>query len=445
MTQILIIGAGRSATCLIDYLLQHSCEHEWKITVADVDVNLALEKAAGHANATALSFDIRNEEQRRFTIGQHDVVISMLPSFMHGDVARDCVEFGKHMFTASYVSPEMKMLEGEARKKNLLLLNECGLDPGLDHASAMKVIHEIEDAGGTVTSFRSYCGGLVAPESNDNPWGYKFSWNPRNVVLAGQGTAQYLEDGEVKFIPYNRLFTQTELIEIKGFGKFDAYANRDSISYIDVYGLGKVRTMLRGTLRQHGFCQAWNVFVKLGLTDDTSRITQAREHTFTSLVGAFLPAGSGSVRQRLKKFIGPEWNPRVEEMMDYLGLFSGKPINIAEGTPAQLLQVLLEEKWKLKAGDKDMIVMEHQFEYVVEDLPGVPLKMKSSLVVTGRDEHYTAMAQTVGLPLAIAVRNFLTGSYQLSGVQIPIRREIYEPMLQELEEHRIIFHERLMK
>ena len=445
MTQILIIGAGRSATSLIEYLLSHSVENDWKITVADVDVNLAKEKTAGHPNGIPLSFDIRNEEQRRFTIGQHDLVISMLPSFMHGDVARDCVEFGKHMFTASYVSPEMKLLEGEAKKKDILLLNECGLDPGLDHASAMKIIHEIEDAGGKVTSFRSYCGGLVAPESNDNPWGYKFSWNPRNVVLAGQGTAQYLEDGEIKFIPYNRLFTQTEVIEIKGFGKFDAYANRDSISYIDVYGLKHVRTMLRGTLRQHGFCNAWNVFVKLGLTDDTSRITQARELTYTSLVGAFLPAGTGSVHQRLRTFMGKEWNDEIEQMMDFLGLFSGRQITIAEGTPAQLLQVLLEEKWRLLPGDKDMIVMEHQFEYEVEDLPHVPLKMKSSLVVTGRDEHHTAMAQTVGLPLAIAVKNFLTGTYKLSGVHIPTRKEIYEPMLLELEEHRVIFHERLMK
>lgn len=445
MTRILIIGAGRSATSLIEFLLQHSQEYEWQITVADVDVNLAREKTGTHPNGTPISFDIRNEEQRRFTIGQHDVVISMLPSNMHGDVARDCVEFGKHMFTASYVSGEMKLLEGEAVKKGILLLNECGLDPGLDHASAMKIIDEITEAGGTVTSFRSYCGGLVAPESNDNPWGYKFSWNPRNVVLAGQGTAQYLENGEIKFIPYNRLFTQTDVVEIKDVGKFDAYANRDSISYIDVYGLNKVRTMLRGTLRQHGYCRAWNTFVKLGLTDDSSRISHARELTYTSLIGAFLPPGPGSVKERLKNFIGEEWNLQTEEMLEYLELFSDKKINIAEGTPAQLLQVLLEEKWKLKPGDKDMIVMDHQFEYEVGDLPGVTLRLKSSLVVTGKDEHHTAMAQTVGLPLAVTVKNFLTGGFKLTGVQIPTRKEIYEPMLRELEEHRIIFHERLMK
>jgi saccharopine dehydrogenase-like NADP-dependent oxidoreductase len=445
MTHILIIGAGRSATSLIEYLLDHSTEHDWKITIADVDVNLAREKARNHPNSTAISFDIRNDEQRRFTIGQHDLVISMLPSNMHGDVARDCVEAGKHMFTASYVSGEMKLLEGEARKKNILLLNECGLDPGLDHASAMKIIHEISEAGGTVTSFRSYCGGLVAPESNDNPWGYKFSWNPRNVVLAGQGTAQYLDEGEIKFIPYNRLFTQTELIDIKDFGKFDAYANRDSISYIEIYGLNKVRSMLRGTLRQHGYCKAWNVFVKLGLTDDTSRIQHARDLTYTSLLASFLPPSPGSVLERLREFMGEQWDKDIEHMLDHLELFSDKKINIAEGTPAQLLQVLLEEKWKLREGDKDMIVMEHQFEYEVEDLPGRSLKLKSSLVVTGKDQNHTAMALTVGLPLAVCVKNFLTGRFQLNGVQIPTKREIYEPMLQELEAHQIIFHERLMK
>jgi saccharopine dehydrogenase-like NADP-dependent oxidoreductase len=369
----------------------------------------------------------------------------MLPSFMHGDVARDCVEFGKHMFTASYVNAEIRALDGEATKKNLLLLNECGLDPGLDHASAIKIIHEIKEAGGTLTSFRSYCGGLVAPESNDNPWGYKFSWNPRNVVLAGQGTAQYLEDGGIKYIPYNRLFTQTNVIEIKDYGKFDAYANRDSISYIGIYGLENVKTMLRGTLRQHGYCKAWNVFIRLGLTDDTSKIFHANAHTYTSLIASFLPPGHGTLRERLRGFLGHDWDREIEEMLDYLEIFSDKKITISEGTPAQLLQVLLEEKWKLQPGDKDMIVMEHQFEYEVDDLPGKLMKLKSSLVVTGKDQNHTAMARTVGLPLAITVKNFLQKKFSLNGVHIPTRKEIYEPMLRELEEHHIVFKERLMK
>lgn len=441
MTKILIIGAGRSATSLIEYLLDNAKNHDWKITVSDVDLKLAQAKVGNNPLATAISFDIRNEEQRKKIIGEHELVISMLPAFMHGDVARDCVELGKHMATASYVSSDMKALDQEAKAKNLLLLNECGLDPGLDHASAMKLIDEIKHKGGEIISFKSYCGGLVAPESNDNPWGYKFSWNPRNVILAGQGTAQYLEEGALTFIPYNRLYTQTSVIAIEGYGKFDAYANRDSISYIDVYGLNKIKTMLRGTLRQHGYCRAWNVFVKLGLTDDSSRITQADTLNYSSLVASFLPPAKGDLKERLKNFVGADWDKDMESMMEYLELFSNKKITLKEGSPAQLLQNLLEEKWELKTGDKDMIVMQHQFEYTLPDKSGIQ-KTDSSLVVIGKDENHTAMALTVGLPLAITVKNFLTNKFSLSGVQIPIKKEIYEPMLKELEELGVVFKEK---
>ena len=448
MTNILVIGAGRSATSLIDYLLKNSGEFDWKITVADVDKKLAEEKTANHANATAVSFNIADHDKRREIIQKHDLVISMLPAFMHGDVAKDCVEFGKHMATASYVSAEMKALDKEAKAKNILLLNECGLDPGIDHASAMKVISEIKEKGGEVVSFKSYCGGLVAPESNDNPWGYKFSWNPRNVILAGQGTAQYLEDGELKFIPYNRLYTQTDTIEIEGVdnykGRFDAYANRDSISYIEVYGLNNVKNMLRGTLRQHGYCKAWNVFVKLGLTDDTLKISNANKLTYADLVQAFLPAGKGTVKEKLKDFMRNEYDQEIETMLEYLELFSDKKIEMKDGSVAQILQALLEEKWKLKANDKDMIVMQHQFEY---RLPSDQKnhKLNSSLVVIGKDQNHTAMALTVGLPLAITVKNFLTKKFNLTGVQIPVKKEIYEPLLHELEKHQIIFNEKVIQ
>lgn len=440
MTKILIIGAGRSATYLIKYLIENSTANDWKITVADVDIELARLKTSWHSNATGISFDIRDEEKRKKTIQEHDLIISMLPAFMHGDVARDCVEFGKHMATASYVSAEMKALNDEAIKKGVLLLNECGLDPGLDHASAMKVINEIREQGGEITSFKSFCGGLVAPESNDNPWGYKFSWNPRNVILAGQGTAQYLEDGKIKFIPYNRLYTQIDSIAIEGHEKFDAYANRDSIGYMDAYGLQNVKTMLRGTLREDGYCKAWNVFIKLGLTDDSSKIMHASSMTYTSLLDSFLPSGKGTVKERLIKLVGKEWNDDLSERFEFLELFSDKKITLAEGTPAQLLQALLEEKWKLQETDKDMIVMQHQFEYQVKGEPELK-KLESSLVVIGKDQQYTAMALTVGLPLAITVKNFLTGKFKLSGVQIPIHPEIYEPMLAELEEQGVIFIE----
>lgn len=440
MANILIIGAGRSATSLIDYLLNYSTDLEWKITIADVDKELAEQKAAGHVNAKAIGFDIKNTEARRSLIREHDFVISMLPATMHGDVARDCVEFGKHMATASYVSKEMQSLHDAAKEKNIILLNECGLDPGIDHASGMKLIDEITAKGGEIHSFKSYCGGLVAPESNNNPWGYKFSWNPRNVVLAGQGTAQYLEHGALKFIPYNRLFTQIEVVEIKGYGKFDAYANRDSISYIDAYGLKNIKTMLRGTLRQHGYCKAWDVFIRLGLTDDSSKISEADKLTYTSLLEAFLPQEQGSLKSRLAKFVGVQWDEEMESMMDYLGIFSDKKIQLHEGSPAQLLQHLLEEKWKLAAGDKDMIVLQHQFKYTLPESSDLE-QLNSSLVVVGKDQHHTAMAQTVGLPLAICVKNVLLKKITLSGVQIPVKKEIYEPLLAELEELSIRFTE----
>ncbi len=438
MNKILIIGAGRSTSSLISYLLKRSAEYNWQITVADTDLNLAQTKIKGFANAKAIEFDVNNVTERENIIKTNDLVISMLPAFMHGDVARDCVKFGKHIATASYVSAEMKELNAEAKQKGLLILNECGLDPGIDHASAMKIIHELQDKGAEITSFKSYCGGLVAPESNDNPWGYKFSWNPRNVILAGQGTAQFLEGGQLKFIPYNRLFTQIDSIKVDGYGSFDAYANRDSIGYKDPYGLQNVKTLLRGTLRQTGYCKAWNVFVKLGLTDDGYKIREANKLTYTQLLDSFLPDGKGTIKEKLKVFMKEEWSADVETKLNYLELFDNKKIKMAEGSPAQLLQELLEEKWKLKHGDKDMIVMQHLFEY---KLNGKDHKLTSSLVVIGDDEEHTAMAKTVGLPLAITVKNFLTGKFKLSGVQIPIVKEIYEPLLKELEELGVIFKE----
>lgn len=440
MSRILIIGAGRSSSSLIDYLLSNAKTNAWHITIADANKAAVESKISNYKDiASAVEFDVTNTQLREELIKQSDFVVSMLPAFMHGDVARDCVRLGKHMATASYVSEDMKELDAEAKQKKLILLNECGLDPGIDHASAMKVIHEIQDKGGKITSFKSFCGGLVAPESNDNPWGYKFSWNPRNVILAGQGTAQFIEDGKLKFIPYNRIYTQTETIEVEGYGKFDAYANRDSIGYKEPYGLNDASTMLRGTLRMPGYCKAWNVFVKLGLTDDSYKIKNANTLTYTNLLESFLPKGTSTVKEKLVAFMGADMDAEVMTKLEYLELFSNKPIKLKEGSPAELLQNLLEEKWLLNAGDKDMIVMQHQFEY---ELNGAKHKLNSSLVVIGDDEVHTAMAKTVGLPLAITIKNFLTGKFKLYGVQIPIVKEIYEPMLTELESLNIIFTEK---
>ncbi len=439
MTALLIIGAGRSTTSLIQYLLQHASAMQLRITVADMNLTLAQEKIQGFENAIAIAFDINDEVQRQTLIQSHDLIVSMLPAHMHTQVAIDCVHYGKHLATASYVSKDMNALNDEATKKGILLLNECGLDPGIDHASAMKIIDEIKSKGGQITSFKSYCGGLVAPESNDNPWGYKFSWNPRNVVLAGQSTAQYLQNGELTFIPYNRLFLQTDTVYTDTHGAFDAYANRDSISYKEIYGLKNIETLLRGTLRQQGYCKAWHVLVVLGLTDDTFVIKNANQLTYKQLVQSFLPIKIGDVKTNLKNWLGSIFDVEVEAKFDFLELLTDKKITKAEGTPAQLLQALLEEKWLLKDGDKDMIVMQHLFEYTLNQTTH---KLTSSLIVLGDDENHTAMAKTVGLPLAITIKLFLQGKFKLSGVQIPVKPEIYVPLLQELEGLGVVFTEK---
>jgi len=441
MKQILVIGAGRSSIYLIEYLLNKSTQYDWKITVGDVDIQLAQSKINNHPNGKAIAFDINNAKQREEEILKSDIVISMLPAFMHGDVAKDCVRLGKHMATASYVSETMQELDQEAKNKGIILLNEIGLDPGIDHASALKIIDELKEKGCNIHTFKSFCGGLVAPESNDNPWGYKFSWNPRNVILAGQGTAQYLENGKMKFLPYNRIYTQTETIEVNGYGKFDAYANRDSVGYREIYGLQNSKTMLRGTLRMPGYCKAWNAFVKLGLTDDTWKIHDSDKLNWAKLIDAFLPEGKESLENRLQKFLGADVDDEVMSKLKWLGIFEELPIKLVNASPAQILQSLLEEKWKLKSGDKDMIVMQHYFGYTEDQKEKA---IVSSLVVKGDSESHTAMAKTVGLPLAITVKNILTGKLNCKGVCIPSTPEIYIPLLEELKEYGIEFDERLL-
>lgn len=430
MQNILVIGAGRSASSLINYLLVHSVKENWNVTVGDVSLDLVKQKTAGHSNARAIQFDINNDSQREEEIKRADIVISMLPAFMHMNVAKDCVKYKKHLATASYVSKEMKELDADAKASGIILMNEIGLDPGIDHASAMKIIDHIHEQGGELTSFQSFCGGLVAPECNDNPWGYKFSWNPRNVVLAGQGTAQFIENGEYKYIPYNRLFTQICTIEMDGYGKFDAYANRDSLSYRKIYNLEKIPTMLRGTLRMPGYCKAWNVFVKLGLTDDSYKIEASETLTYKQLLEAFLPEGKQSAKEKLVAFMGNEMDAETLSKIEWLEILTDRKIRLKDATPAQILQDLLEEKWLLKENDKDMIVMQHEFEYSVK---GQTKKITSSLVVKGEDQTHTAMAKTVGLPLAISAKLILQGKIKARGVVIPTIKEIYEPVLAELE------------
>ena len=441
MKNILVIGAGRSASSMIKYLLDHSAKENWVVTVSDLSLEMVNRKTGNHPNARAIVLDINNEQQRREEIAKSDIVISMLPAFMHYHVAVDCVASKKHLVTASYVSKEIQELDAQASKAGIIFLNEMGLDPGIDHMSAMQIIDQVKKDGGEILSFKSYCGGLIAPESNDNPWGYKFTWNPRNVVLAGQGTAQYKEKGIYRFIPYNRLFTQTETITVDGYGDFDAYANRDSLSYQKPYGLENIPTILRGTLRMPGFCGAWNAFVKLGWTDDTYTIADSENITYSELLNAFLPAGNEPLKKRLASFVGESENSEVIQKLVWLGILENEKIKMKKASPAVILQDLLERKWKLKEQDVDMIVMQHQFEYITK-AEGRKGSIVSSLVVKGEDSVHTAMAKTVGLPVAIAVKLILQGKIGLKGVVIPTVAEIYSPVLKELEMSGIIFKEK---
>lgn len=433
-TRLLLLGAGRSASALMQYLLHHAPAERWFLTVADAQPAHLAPVLAGHSRyARAVPFDARAPAQLRELVAGADLVISMLPAFLHPPVAATCLELRRHLATASYVSPELRALHPEAEAAGLVFLMECGLDPGLDHMSAMHTISELKAQGARLTGFRSYCGGLVAPESEgDNPWRYKFSWNPRNVILAGQGDpAQYLENGELRYIPYAELFGRAETIAVPGHGHFEGYANRDSLTYREAYGLADVQTMLRGTLRRPGFCPAWQVLVALGLTDDTTRLGNPATLSWQRLLAQQCPFGeiAGDVAAYLAARL--HLDPHGPELMRlaWLGIFSERPVGLANATFAQLLEHLLAEKWALGPHDRDQVVMQHQFEY---ELSGRLHRRTASLVVTGTDATHTAMAQTVGLPLGMAVRRLLRGEVAGRGVVIPTTPDLYAPILQEL-------------
>ena len=440
--QILIIGAGRSASSLIQYLLEKSEPENLKIVVADLTLALAESKIKKHPNAEAIELDINDREKRRDAIFKSDIVISMLPASMHLDVAHDCIEFGKSLVTASYISEEMKKMDTEVKEKGLIFMNEIGLDPGIDHMSAMQVIDRIKENGGKMILFESFTGGLVAPESDDNLWHYKFTWNPRNVVVAGQGgAAKFIQEGKYKYIPYQKLFRRTEILNIDGFGKFEGLANRDSLKYRETYGLEDIQTMYRGTIRRVGYSRAWNVLVQLGMTDDTYLMENTKDMTFRDFTNSFLAYNpNDSVELKLRQYMQIDQDDIVWEKLVELDLFNPiKKVEMEKGTPAQILEKILSEKWTLKPDDKDMIVMLHKFGY---ELDGVKKQIESSTVVIGDDQVYTAMAKTVGLPVAIATLKILNKEITKPGVQIPISKEVYEPILEELKEYGVIFKEK---
>lgn len=439
MKTVLVLGAGRSSSALIDYLLDYVRKSKSTLLVGDLSKELAQERIKGTDTGRAIKFNIQDELQSSETIRSADVVISLLPPHFHPMVARHCLAHGKHLLTASYISDVMQSLHQDATAKGLLFLNECGLDPGIDHMSAMEIIHRIKQQGGKLESFESFTGGLIAPETDpENPWRYKFTWNPRNVVMAGQGTAKYLHDGIHKYIPYQQLFKRTTAITVSGYGEFEGYANRNSLTYINAYGLQGIKTMLRGTLRYKDFCKAWDILVQLGCCDDTYTMEGVAGMTHAGFMEAFLDEGMGSVKQRLMQQFS--LHPEGEEIkrLAWSGFFSDEQIGLTGGTPAQITEHILNKKWKLNPADKDMIVMWHRFVY---EVAGRKHEIQSSLVVTGEDFVKTAMAKTVGLPLGIAARLLIEGKVKATGVQLPILPEIYTPLLQELKDYGICFKE----
>ncbi len=442
MKKILVIGSGRSAVTLIKYLLDNAEGNNWQVTVADFSEELAKVAVANHSSGKAIFFNVTDDKQRQTEIENTDIVISMLPASMHIVVAEDCVRLCKNLVTASYVSKEIFALDEKAKNAGIILLNEIGLDPGIDHMSAMQVIDSIKENGGELTSFKSFCGGLVHPDYDTNPWHYKFTWNPRNVVLAGQGTAQYIKHGRYKYIPYHKLFERTEQMNILDAGEFEGYANRDSLNYRKAYGLEKIPTLFRGTLRRKGFCKSWNMFVQLGMTDDTYKVENAENMTYREFINLFFPFNNKmSVEKKFCDYLNISIDSDEFKKAQWLGVFSDTNIGMKDATPAQIFQKICEEKWTLGAEDKDLIVMQHQFEYVQN---GEQKKLNSSLLVFGDDPRYTAMAKTVGLPVAIATKLILSGEINSVGVKIPTTKDIYIPVLKELSENGINFVEELV-
>ena len=430
--RILILGAGKSASVLIQYLQLQAVKNDWYIILADGDIQVAEKKWNNAQNGHAIGFDIENEVERIKHIQDATIVISMLPTFLHILVAKDCVQQNKSLFTASYVDENMKVLAAEIKAKNLLFLCEMGLDPGIDHMSAMELIHRIQNKGGKITHFKSHCGGLIAPESDTNPWHYKISWNPRNIILAGKAGAIFLEDGKTKEINYDRLLRDAPIIEVPGYGQLSYYPNRNSLTYIDTYQLQGVTDFVRTTLRNTKFCSGWDAIIQLGLTSEDVLKFDAP----ISIQKWFHQHLQNNNLEQVYASI--MLNEYLNHQLEYLGLDDESLIPTTYKTNAEVLQWILENKWKLASTDKDMVVMMHEITYTIEDKVN---HVQSSLVVKGENDTQTAMAKTVGLPLAMGVCAYLKGEMNITGLHIPIDPIIYKPILKALESEGISFIE----
>ncbi|MBN2398907.1 MAG: saccharopine dehydrogenase NADP-binding domain-containing protein [Candidatus Aminicenantes bacterium] len=427
MKNILVLGAGLVSRPGVNYLLEHK---DLSVTVASRTVSKAEKLVKGYANGKAVAIDVENEQALTTLIKEHDIVISLLPWIHHVKVATLCLEHVKDMVTTSYVSEGMKKLDKSVREKGLLFLNEIGVDPGIDHMSAMKIIHTVESEGGKVLHFFSYCGGLPAPEHNNNPFGYKFSWSPRGVVLASRNSARFLEDGKIVEIEGKNLFVDPLVEEIEGLGKFEVYPNRDSVPYQEMYGLKDALTVKRGTYRNLGWCATLKKIVDLGLVDETPQ-SNLKDVTFKKMTADLVgcPA-EGNVREATAKKLGIAPDSEIIGRLEWLGLFSDEPVPAFDNR-LDILSQRLQEKLFFKEGEKDMLILRHRF--IVENKDQTHDLITSTLIDYGIPFGDSSMARTVSLPLAIATHLIAEGRMPLKGVQTPVHAEIYEPVLRELE------------
>ncbi len=440
LPHILVFGAGKSATVLIHFLKRTITQNNWLLTVADSDLATVTAKLDEHPGSTAVQINIEDQEARRSLVKTASIVISMMPPSLHYLIAEDCLEFGINLLTASYLDEKTKALADQVQAKGLLFMYEMGLDPGIDHMSAMQIIHQIQSKGGVINSFRSHCGGLVAPENDDNPWHYKISWNPKNVVLAGSAGARYLDNGEEISIPYHSLFNNEETLDIPGLYPLGFYPNRDSLNYIPIYGLESASSFVRTTLRYPEFLKGWAGILHLGLTDNN----HVYQIDHLSIAAFFkLHVEQLALTNWMEALVDQSSNDAIAahflEQLNWLGLNDKDTLlPMSQGTAADVLQFLLETKLPLLPGEKDMIVMQHEFEYQIGT---VSHSLKSSLVCIGENDQHTAMAKTVGLPLGIAAKLILENQIQLKGLYIPILPQIYKPVLAALKAEGIEFQE----
>ena len=440
MRKVLIVGAGKSSPFLIKYLIENSVTENLFILVADANLQ-NLKKINKNKRCKTILFDINNVNQKNKLIQEADIVISLLPAHLHISIAKTCLELNTNLLTASYISEEMKILDNEVKKKGLIFLNEMGLDPGIDHMSAKKIIDRIQADKKEIISFKSFTGGLIAPMSDNNLWNYKFTWNPRNVVKAGQGSpAKFIEKGKYKYVPYYRLFDNTETINIDEMGEFEVYPNRDSLKYRKLYNLEDIQTMKRGTIRKVGFSKSWNMLIKLGLTDDSYRISNSKNMSIREFTNCFLPYDPNkSVEKKIQKELKIKSFDEEMNKLKAIYLFDDKKkISVENGTPAEILEEILKDAWKLEKNDRDMIIMYHEFKHKHAN------KIKktiSTMVCIGDNKEFTAMSKTVGLPLAIASILILNKKINIIGITRPVHQQIYDPVLEKLNQFGINFKE----